>query len=154
MITTVIGIDPGKNIGIARIDVEDFKIVHQMDNTVNWDLFCVILHELETVQSTRKDPIKFIVEDFILFGSKAGQQIGSRMDASQVIGAVKYAFGKDNVIMQPSSLNPTAAKWSGRGAKELARNKDYHLPDNVAAFNHAHYYLVKNGLLRHRILDA
>lgn len=159
MIETVVGIDPGKRIGFARFDVEDKKILHQSDRTVNWSLFTLIFEGLEILAAQRKlakePPITVVVEDFLLFSHKAQGQIGSRMEAVQVIGAVKYAVDKSKggmkLIMQPASINPTAAKWSGRGIDVV--NVKGHLPDNVSASNHAHYYLVSNGLLRHRILD-
>lgn len=159
MIKTVLGIDPGISIGIARFDVEDKKILHKHESIVKWDTFVIILDAVAVMAQTRRDPepVTIVMEDFLLFGSKATAQIGSRMDASQVIGAVKYVVGASKgrieLVMQASNLNITAAKWSGRGIAEAIDPKK-HIPDNIAAYNHAHYWLVKNGYLRNRVLDA
>lgn len=162
MIKTVLGIDPGKNIGIARFDVEDKEILHQNDSIINWENFVIVLDAIAIMAQQRRasssEPVVTVVmEDFLLFSHKAKAQIGSRMEAAQVIGAVKYVVGaskgKMNLVMQPPSINQTAAKWSGRGT-QILRDKEYHLPDNVSASNHAHYWLVSKGYLRHRLLDS
>lgn len=158
MIKTVLGIDPGKNIGFARYDVEDKKVLTQFDKTMDWDLFVIVLDGISVMARERRDeePIVVVVEDFRLFATKAGDQIGSRMDASQVIGAVRYVVGASKgrmqLVMQQPSVNYTAALWSGRGV-DIVQKKG-HLPDNVSAANHAHFWLVKNGYLRHRVLDG
>lgn len=161
MIRTFLGIDPGKTTGLARIDVdvEAKKIIYQHDSEAGWEYFAVWLNSIETMASERKDndQITVVMEDYRLFSHKAKDQIGSRIEAAQVIGAVKYAVGRSKnkmvLVLQPSSLNPTAAKWSGRGIKE-ATNPKLHIPNNISAFNHAHYYIVDKGFIRHRVLDG
>jgi hypothetical protein len=158
VIKTVLGIDPGINIGIARYDVEDKKILHQFDKTIKWDIFVIILDGIARMAQERRDEesIVIVVEDFRLFATKAKDQIGSRMDASQVIGAIRYVVGaskgKIELVMQQPSINETAAKWSGRGL-DIVKRKG-HLPDNISAANHAFFWLTKNGYLRPRVLDA
>jgi hypothetical protein len=156
MIKTVIGIDPGKSIGFARWDVEDKEIKFQDDRIIQWDLFCVMLDQLEEYAKTLQEPLTIVCESFVLFGHRAQQQVGSKFETCEVIGTLKYVArrsnGKINLVMQPSSLNTTAAKFSGRGVDIV--EKKGHLPDNVSASNHAHYWLVTNGFLRNRILDA
>lgn len=152
---TVVGIDPGKNIGFARIDAEEKKIIHEMDKIVQWDLFTLMLENIAIYANERlgDQPLIIAMENFRLFGHLAGKQIGSHMEASQVIGAVKYVVatskGKMKLVLQEPSINETASKWSGRGVK-----KGLHLPDNISAYNHAYYWLIKNQHLRHRVLDA
>lgn len=155
-IKTVIGVDPGKNIGFSRIDAEDQKIVYSHKTVIHWSMFCVTLSAMEDFARDSRDPVTFVVEDFRLFAHKANAQIGSRMDASQVIGAIKYAVsranGKIELVMQEPSILATAAIWSGEGVSYV--HKKQHMPDQLSAYNHAHYYLTTKGLLRHRVLDA
>jgi hypothetical protein len=156
---TVVGIDPGKNIGFARIDAEDKKIQFQFDKIVDWKLFSLMIEQISILareERTEDNPLILVVEKFRLFGHLAGKQIGSEMDASQVIGVCRYlaaaSKGHIKLVMQEPSINETAAKWSGRGT-EIVKKKG-HLPDNVSAFNHAYYWLIQNQHLRHRVLDA
>lgn len=153
---TVIGVDPGKNIGFARIDVEEKAIVYEFRKVVNWDLFTLMLENTAILTHERKEPLVVVMESFRLFGHLAGKQIGSQMEASQVIGAVKYAValskGRMKLVMQEPSVNKAAALGSGLGA-ELVK-KGQHLPDDISAYNHAHFWLTNNGYLRHRVLDA
>lgn len=159
MIKTFLGIDPGKTTGLARIDVDiDLKkIVHTNETECGWDLFCVILSSMEVLAQERSHPITVIMEDFLLFQHKAKAQIGSRMEATQVIGAVKYVVGsskgKINLTLQPSSINPIAAKWSGRAIKQ-ANDPNLHIPNPISAYNHVYYYLVNNSIIPHRILNG
>lgn len=157
MIKTVFGIDPGKNIGFARFDVQDKVIKHKSETIMDFDLFCVVMNSVSIMAQERNspEPIIIVMEDFLLFAHKAKNQIGSRMDASQVIGVVKYLVKTSNgrlvLVMQQPSINLTAAKYSGHGLAIL--NRGGHLPDDISASNHAHYWLVENKFLKHRMFD-
>jgi hypothetical protein len=150
-IKTVIAVDPGINIGFARIDAEDKKIIYTTKSVIKWDLFCTILNEMEVFAQSRQDPITFVVEDFRLFSHKAKAQIGSQMDASQVIGAIKYAAsrskGKIELVMQQPSVLSTAAIWSGVGTKFVQNGT--HMPDDLSAYNHGYFYLIQNEYINH-----
>ena len=158
MIKTVIGIDPGKNIGVARLDAENQKLVYSHKSIVNWDGFCLFLSSMEAYAAQpNTEPIVFAIELFRLFKHKAANQIGSEMDTSQVIGAVRYAAyrsdGKIQFVKQEPSTLTTAAKWSGVGEKYTGPNSP-HMPDDLSAYNHAFFYMMNNGFLRNRVLDA
>lgn len=156
MIKTVIGIDPGKNIGVARLDAENQKLIYSHKSVVNWDNFCVFLSSMEAFAAERSEPVVFAIELFRLFAHKAGNQIGSEMDTSQVIGAVRYAGyrsnGKIQVVKQEPGILETGAKWSGVGLQYVGKGSP-HMPDELSAYNHAYFYLMNNNFLRNRVLD-
>jgi hypothetical protein len=150
MIDTFFGWDPGKTTGMARIDVDmdTHRIVKEAEAQYDREHLDVVLAAL--VEQSKHKKLTFVTEDFILFKHLAEAQSGSRMEASKVIGALETAVFNSNkqitLIMQPSSMNPTFAKWSGR---ELPRN--HSVSHSVAAYNHVHGYLVKKEIIPHRM---
>lgn len=91
-------------------------------------------------------PVKVVVcEDYRLFGHKAIQQSGSKMETVRVIGAIDswaHQFGV-KPFMQPSSIKSIAVKWSG--LKPIGSHDNSH---HVDAYNHGYYYLQKNGIIK------
>lgn len=150
MIKTFFGWDPGKITGCARIDVdtETHRIVKEAETQYDVSHLYVVLAAL--VDKSKTHPMVFVVEEFILFKHLAAQQAGSRMEASKVIGALEFAVLYANkqieMVMQPSSMNPTFAKWSGR-----ALPTNHSVSHSVAAYNHVHGYLVKKEIIPHKM---
>lgn len=156
-IKTVYAVDPGINIGFARLDAQDKEIIRKQYQIIDKKMFHVYLAGMEDMARDLQGDQKLtiVAEDFLLFGHKAKAQIGSRMDASKIIGAIEYAVfraqGKMELIMQPASVLDTAATWSGVGTQYVGRDK--HMPDNLSAYNHGYFYMIQKGFIKHRSLD-
>lgn len=84
-----------------------------------------------------------IYEDFRLFPHKAIAQVGSRMEASQVIGILKLQAKKwgSRLIPQSPQCYKVGELWSG--VKVGAHDKSH----DLVAFNHVFYYLTQQGLI-------
>jgi hypothetical protein len=95
------------------------------------------------------DPIPkvVVIEEFKLYGNKAKQQIGSTMKTSQTIGIIRAYTRKwkSEVVIQPASIKKIAELWTGVSPKGSHANSHH-----IDAFNHAMYYLQKNGIVESR----
>ena len=88
-------------------------------------------------------PKVVIYEDYTLFQSKAMQQSGSDMPASQAIGIIKM-FGKRcraEMIKQAANILGIAQKLAG---VSLPKNHDH--SHDISAYVHGVYYLIKNNI--------
>lgn len=88
-------------------------------------------------------PKVIIYEDFTLFQSKALQQSGSDMPASQAIGVIKM-FGqmcKAEMVKQHSNILGIGQKLAG---VSLPKNHDH--SHDISAYVHGVYYLIKNHI--------
>lgn len=145
-----IAIDPGANTGVATFDDEGKDLARHVFREEHMKLFLGSLYE-----STYH--IQFIMEDFKLRQDKALQQTGSDMPSSRVIGMVQmmdHILGDASNIkfVQPGNLR-TALKWAGY--PELANKpRDWHCPDELAAYSHGVMYLIQQKLRKHPIFDA
>jgi hypothetical protein len=89
-------------------------------------------------------PDKILYENFIVFGNKAQKQTGSKMEAPQAIGKIKFwakMLGIEPEPPQMSNILTLAIKWSG---VELGAHNNSH---NKAALNHGVYWLVKKDMM-------
>lgn len=89
-----------------------------------------------------------IVEEFVLYTKKARQQGGSRMKASQAIGAIKtFAHGKGaDVVEQRSDIKPMALGWS-----QIKMPTVHSQTHQFDAYLHGYYWLVKNGIIKTKL---
>lgn len=133
--TGLLALDPGKTTGWAIFDgggqVVDYG-QENMDDLITLErLFDE--HEISHI----------VVEDFKLFRHRASKQVGSRMEAPQVIG-IAFAWSKKHnceFIKQDPAIKPTAQKWS-----QLKPPSNHAQSHWVDAFNHGFYWLVLNKL--------
>lgn len=151
----VVGIDPGLTIGVATVQVADGEISKDVMRQVSY-LNQEFYNFLDVVESLIREDRKiiFVVEDFELLESKATQvsrrRESRRLEVVRVIGAIEYFCHTHGLtlVMQSATLNPMNAKHSGRPIPKNHANSH-----QVIAYNHAYHYLLKNNLIRHRILD-
>lgn len=133
----LLAIDPGKATGWAIFEngvVKTMGAEHSVEAFDKW------LHDV---------PEKFgkidvvVMEDFRLFRHKAQQQIGSRFEASQVIGLVTSWARRHGaeLVMQKADILAIAPKWS-----KMPMPKDHSKSHSVSAYNHAFYYLITNDM--------
>lgn len=131
-----LAVDPGLHSGWAVWDIKGDIIT--MGTTHNYD-------ELHEVLANLPSSIKVVVlEDFVLFKHKAGQQVGSRMPAPKAIGQIE-TFARlwgAQIVKQQSSIKSVAEKWTGRSTKGMSHDKT-HVWD---AYNHGEYYLISNRI--------
>jgi hypothetical protein len=135
----ILAVDPGKTTGLSWW-TDDYE--HRGMEQVPLEDIPTKWFEL----SDTYGPIKLaIVEEFVLFGKRAVQQTGSRMEASQGVGMIKALASANGceVVIQPSSIKTVALKWSG--IKMPSNHKDTHEYD---AYLHGYYYFVKEGKIK------
>lgn len=131
----LLSLDPGKTTGWAVFG-NDAKVVEygQADMNAVLDLDKLI------VEYTLSH---IVYEDFKLFRHKALKQVGSRFEASQVIGMAKSWARKYECVLvsQPSDIKPIAQKWS-----QVEPPSNHSLSHGIDAYNHGFYWLVRAGL--------
>jgi hypothetical protein len=132
-------VDPGGATGWATFDEicrpTGRGIERGVDNFADW------IDKLEDPAS------KIIYEDFRLFGHKAIAQVGSKMEASQVIGILKLKakeWGAELIAQQPQA-HKLGAMYSGKKPGSHATSHD------IVAYNHGIYYLTRHGLINSRL---
>lgn len=145
-----VAIDPGKNIGLATFKPsgEDLN-----KKTVDEDKFFFFLKMLiGATKEEEKNFVTFIMEDYKLRQDKALNQVGSDIPAARIIGAVQFADSilekQSKIVLQPPSVLYTALKWAGY-KRYTSRNS--HAPDDVAAYSHGLFYLIKQNIRKHPI---
>lgn len=131
---TVLSLDPGKNIGRALWSDQGillFRDICDLDTALS---YLVNAKGITTI----------VYEDWQLF-TRQVEQTGSKMEASQLIGAVKLWEKLDEVRFakaQPGSILPVSALHAG---VKLPKG---HTPDDVSAMLHGHYWFVERGILQ------
>lgn len=133
----IIAFDPGDTTGVV-IFSEDCIVMWtaqlSLDELIDWlDMYDPTVQGIVT---------HVIVEDYVLFAKRAVRQSGSRMKASQGIGAIKLFARKRNakVVMQPASILPIAQKFSG-----VTMPSNHAQSHWVSAFLHGYYWFVQEG---------
>jgi hypothetical protein len=120
--------DPGDTTGICLFNDEfqpyEFKQL-SLNELIQW--------------ASKVDPVFSIVgyEKFIVFRQKAHTQVGSTMQVSQAIGAIKMLAARCDakVVEQQPDIKPLALRWSG--IKMPGSHSQTHQYD---AFLHGYYY--------------
>lgn len=129
---TVLAIDPGITIGWCLfIDGEVNSLgTIKLDSFTNW------------LESFDPKPDVIVVEDYKLFKHKALQQSGSRMETVKVIGMIESYVVRNRIkiVRQPSNILTIAGLWT-----ETPIPKKSHLQDQVSAYLHGSYWLIRAG---------
>lgn len=138
-----VAFDPGLRTGIAAWNAHAvIQIIHK---TVHGD---VALDEfLDTLE---EHPVGvFIIEEYRVYGSNLGANVGTKVHTAQVIGSLKSWARRHGVaiVEQRADIKGVAAKWSGT---QIPKG---HMPDWMAAFLHGYYYLHQIGLIKPRVLE-
>lgn len=130
---TVLSLDPGKTIGRA---------LWTNDGRLLFNDQCSLDELLDYFANTRSIDT-LVVESWMLL-RRMTEQMGSRMEASQVIGAAKlYARIREvDYVEQSPSILPVAHLHTG-----IAKPRG-HLPNPVSAYLHGYYYFVVKGVLQ------
>ena len=138
--TYYLAIDPGKTTGWAAYTKEGVLI--QLGKIKGEDKF---LDWLET-----QSPHEAIVE---VYRNRPGwHNSWSTGPTQQHIGAIKRTLRKKGLTtrqihdQEPSPCLDIGCKWAG-----IPNTKGKHLDDAFAAHAHGTYYLISNGIQRHRL---
>lgn len=127
----VLSIDPGKQNGIALWSEDAVLEDH---DTLTFDQLDSYLRK----HTKYIDDV--IVEDYTL-DHRAGQQKGSKLDAVQTIGMVKYwASQSIRLTMQRNLVLRLAAMHSGIRIPATG-----HIPDHISAVLHGFYWFESQG---------
>lgn len=132
----LLAVDPGKMNGLAIFN-KNGKVVIYSQCSIH-DVIDVLCDYIDMY-----DISHMVVEDFKLFGHKAKQQIGSRMEASQVIGRCETIAKMKRIEFekQPASILPIAEKWT-----QTKMPTNHAVSHQISAFLHGSYWLIKNDL--------
>jgi hypothetical protein len=147
--TSWISFDPGKTTGmtvwssVGKAEPQCVRV--EQFNEEELDNF------LEKLVDPLRIPDVFIIEEYIIFGHKKNAHIGSKVETVQVIGQLK-AFArkyKIEIVEQPARILTIAQLWSG-----CKIPSDHSISHWASAYNHAYYYLHKQGLIKARVLET
>lgn len=135
----ILSVDPGQHVGYSVWTAEGKELDR---GVVEFDEFLSMLAEWEDTIT------KIIYEDWRLLFRQV-QQTGSKMEASQVVGALKLmrALFDIELVVQSPSILPVSALHAG---VKLPKG---HTPDDLAAYLHGHYHFVELGILQARDID-
>lgn len=103
----LLSVDPGEHVGIALWN--DGELLENY--IISRDMFMIYL-----VDGEFDDVTHVVAEDFRLFRNKASRQVGSKMPASLVLGALELWCRQHNLWMnkQAPSILPIAAMHAAR----------------------------------------
>lgn len=85
-------------------------------------------------------PLRVVIEDYRLYGSKAHSQINSNLETSQLIGVLKYWCYMHGVIYKMQMASEVKQRWSDSVLKHynIELPKSRHAKD---ALRHAMHYM-------------
>lgn len=131
----ILAVDPGDTTGWATLTYEGGHLIlwDQVAASGFVDKFMELIKEYG-------HPVVIVYEDFIVFKRAAAKQAGSRMFASQVIGALKTLSKMTGIPLESQSPDKKDLGAKGSGRKAPSRHSESHKYD---AFNHGFYYLCK-----------
>lgn len=152
----LISVDPGFRSGVAVFNKDG---TDRAKTTYELPGFYKFLSNAYEYSKKFEDPITFLYEDFTLRQDKAYAQTGSKMPASQAIGAIWQIHSMlDNSKLEcslPSNIK-TALKWAGYNniVKQMERNRSYHPADDIVAHSHGVMWLIQQGVRKHPIFGS
>lgn len=130
----ILVVDPGDTTGFALF--QDNGIFIAKDQA-NFEDMLQILHDTRHIE-------RIVVEDYRLRAGKQAQQTGSRFQAVQVIGALKYhAFLHDI----PFELATVQAKTLGSMYSGVKPPSDHKKSHEIDAYNIGIHWLVDNKVI-------
>lgn len=128
-----LGIDPGKDNGVCGYDA---KFYLQFMFTINADDMTMFLHAFKNIKTC-------VIEDYLLYPNKAGDQIYSSMETSRVIGRVEAWAEHNNVelIKQGASIKKTGYLWIGKKPPSKSDPRRHEMDGHI----HFMYWAIKSG---------
>ena len=133
-----VSFDPGENsnIGIAVFESEKGQTIWYGQ---------IRLQDIQpnlNIIAGRSKILAIICEDYRVFGHKARQHVGSRVETIQSIGVIKaFALGKHiPFVLQPSNILDIAQRLT-----QTKMPRDHSISHSVSAFLHGAYYLIQQG---------
>lgn len=136
----ILVVDPGDTTGYAMFDREG-GLIEKGQADLDKFFEVLITHSFT----------KFVVEDYRLRKGKQAQQTGSRFQAVQVIGALKYAAYLDEVDFE---LVDVQAKTLGSMYSGVKPPSDHKKSHEIDAYNIGIYWFVKNGVIYPPAMDT
>lgn len=135
----ILSVDPGQHIGIAYWKNDGTILYNKIVDIDNLMSICA-----NFVREGGLDTI--VVEQYIL-DHRAGRQQGSKVEASQVIGAMRLLAEQTGaqLVMQPNTILRITAQHMQ--VKIPAKG---HIPDDVAALLHGYRYFIDHGIIKVR----
>lgn len=134
----ILVVDPGDTTGFASF-YEDGREFSRWQSD-----FDGVLHFLASRPPIATDLSRIIVEDYRLRAGKQAQQTGSRFQAVQVIGALKYHAKLLNVQFELVSVQAKTLGSMYSGVKPPSDHKKSH---EIDAYNIGIYWLVDNKII-------
>lgn len=135
----ILVVDPGDTTGYALFDVNGHFIAKDQGN------FDGVLSVLADI-GQKNLLTRIVVEDYRLRAGKQAQQTGSRFQAVQVIGALKYHAYLHNIGFELATIQAKTLGSMYSGVKPPSDHKKSH---EIDAYNIGIYWLVT-----HDIIDA
>lgn len=130
----ILVVDPGDTTGYALFyDDGELYVKNQGD----------FIHVMEMLQNTIHIE-HIVVEDYRLRAGKQAQQTGSRFQAVQVIGALKYHAYLHNIGFELATVQAKTLGSMYSGVKPPSDHKKSH---EVDAYNIGIYWLVTNNVI-------
>lgn len=130
----ILVVDPGDTSGYA-IFTEEGELSVKMQGEFS--------HLLELLRDA-KNLTRIVVEDYRLRGGKQAQQTGSRFQAVQVIGALKYHAYLHNIEFELATVQAKTLGSMYSGVKPPSDHKKSH---EIDAYNIGIYWLVSQGII-------
>ena len=130
----ILVVDPGDTTGFALF--QDNGIFIAKDQA-NFEDMLQILHDTRHIE-------RIVVEDYRLRAGKQAQQTGSRFQAVQVIGALKYHAFLHDIPFELATVQAKALGSMYSGVKPPSDHKKSH---EIDAYNIGIYWLVDNKII-------
>lgn len=126
--------DPGDTSGFALFHSNGVFVAKDQ---ANFDEMLGMLRDLKHIK-------RIVVEDYRLRGGKQAQQTGSRFQAVQVIGALKYHAFLHDIQFELATVQ---AKTLGSMYSGIKPPSNHKLSHEIDAYNIGIYWLVSNGVI-------
>ena len=130
----ILAVDPGDTSGFALFAADGSLINKWQSNFDNSLDFLSPLTNLKTI----------VVEDYRLRAGKQTQQTGSRFQAVQMIGALKYHAKLHGMAFELASVQAKTLGAMFSGVKPPSNHKESH---EVDAYNIGIYWLVDSKII-------
>jgi len=129
----ILVVDPGDTTGYALF-YEDGELESKGQADFDKFLYFLLKNSFDHI----------VVEDYRLRAGKQAQQTGSRFQAVQVIGALKYIALQENI---PFELVTVQAKTLGSMYSGVKPPSDHKKSHEIDAYNIGIYWLVDNNII-------
>lgn len=130
----ILAVDPGDTSGFALFEDGGSSIGSWQSD---FDKSLELLAPIENLS-------KIVVEDYRLRKGKQAQQTGSRFQAVQMIGALKYHAKLHGIAFELASVQAKTLGAMFSGVKPPSNHKESH---KIDAYNIGIYWLVDNKII-------